>query len=466
MLKVVKDVIERHNMLQAGDRVLVACSGGPDSLALLHLFWRLQSLLSIEVAAAHLEHGFRGAESKAEALFVADFCCTRKIPCFCESVDMPELLRQQGQSAQDGARQVRYAFLRRVAQQWGAARIATGHQLEDQGETLLLHLLRGAGPKGLAAMREVAGDLIRPLLGIKREAIEAYCSEHGLVPQRDSSNEKTCYQRNWLRLELMPVLRRYNNALPETLHRTARLLGEQQDYLRAQAQEALAEVAIWKEGTLHLAAKELGEKHLALQREIFRLAIEKKRGQLTGISFDHVESLIEVLSLPVGSRRELPGDLQARRTYQGICLEAKGQEAKLRSPWPGTVLAVPGRSEVPALGLVVLAEEGCFTDAEQSDSIVLARAQVKGDLVLRTRLPGDRFQPLGMTGSKKLKDFLIDEKVPRELRDDIPLVCDALGILWLVGLRRANRACAKEKEDECIRLTIYRKQEEPTCTMM
>ena len=467
MLEAMKRALEINRMFEPGDKILVACSGGPDSLALLHGLRRLSLEMGFEIAVAHLEHGFRGEESEAEALFVEEFCRLHGIECVIGRVDMPTLLKEQGFSAQDGARRVRYEFLRRTAVELGAKRIATGHQLDDQAETLLLNLLRGAGMKGLAAMRPVAGDLIRPLLGVKREVIENYCDANELRPRHDSSNEKKCYRRNLLRLEIMPQLRRYNAALPETLARTAELLHEQQQYLQQQALALFQRTARQGEDGLHLEVKALCGEHLALQREIFRLALEKKRGKLTGISFDHVETLIKMLSLPVGSRAELPGKLKVRRTYDSICLENERDPLKqAKSLLPGMNLEIPGFYRFEELGFDLKIETGFFPKAQDEISFVIKRSAISGGLLLRTRLPGDRFRPKGMNGSKKLKDFFIDIKLPRELRDSVPLLCDAVGILWIAGVRAAERNEGSDKEEEQVRISIHRKQEEIKCIMM
>lgn len=468
MLDQLKAAIARQALIARGDRVLVACSGGPDSLALLHGLWRLQDELEFEVAAAHLDHGFRGAESRAEAQFVEAFCRERGIRCWSEAVNMPDILRREGLSSQDGSRRERYAFLRRVAAAWPASSIATGHQLEDQAETLLLHLLRGAGPNGLAAMSEKSADLIRPLLGISRVAIEAYCIEQRLVPRRDSSNAKTDYSRNRLRLDVMPLLRSFNPALPQALGRTAQLLAEQRQFMREQANAAFAQLASWQNETLELDAAGLAKLHVALQREIFRLALEKKRGQLTGITFDHVETLIKMHCLPVGSRMELPNGLQARRTYRAVLLEARSQAPQLSGLADPQPLAVPGVLEIPELGVSLTAElfDATVPESESADSVVIDVEALQGELFVRTRRNGDRFAPVGLGGSKKVKEFFIDEKIPRELRDAIPLVCDAAGIIWIAGYRKSERASAGSGRRKCIRLTIHRKQEEPTCIMM
>ncbi len=467
MLKAMKLALEANMMFETGEKILVACSGGPDSLALLHGLWQLSPEMGFEIAAAHLEHGFRGAESEAEAVFVEEFCRLRGIECVIGHVDMPTVLQEQGFSAQDGARRVRYEFLRRTAAEIGAMRIATGHQLEDQAETLLLNLLRGAGLKGLSGMRTVAGELIRPLLGVKREKIEAYCKANELQPRRDSSNQKTCYRRNLLRLEIMPQLRQYNAALPETLARTAEILHEQQQYLQEQAKALFLRVARQDEDGLHLEVKGLCGEHVALQREIFRLALEKKRGRLTGISFEHVENLIRMISLPVGSRAELPGKLKVRRTYQSICLEnERVVMLQGKTLLPGIRLEFPGTYWFEELKFGLKLETGFFPEAQDETCLVIKRKAISGELLLRNRLPGDRFRPKGMNGSKKLKDFFIDIKLPREMRDSVPLLCDAAGILWIAGIRTAERDDGKAEASEQLRISIHKKQEEIKCIMM
>lgn len=218
MLNTVRKWIERHKLVGRGDVILAACSGGPDSVALVHLLAGLRQEYGFSLAAAHVNHLLRGAESDADAVFVADFCGRLGLPLYQGSVDVRAFMSETGRSLEDAARVLRYRFLRETARGLGGAKIATGHHRDDQAETVLLNLFRGAGGAGLAGIHPAANGVIRPLLSVSRAGIEAYCRDNKLGFRTDSTNLETDYQRNYLRRELMPVLaRRFNANIAATL---------------------------------------------------------------------------------------------------------------------------------------------------------------------------------------------------------------------------------------------------------
>ncbi|EAX47241.1 tRNA(Ile)-lysidine synthetase [Thermosinus carboxydivorans Nor1] len=467
ILEKVKALVERRRLLTAGDRVVVACSGGPDSLALVHLLHRLQPAYGFDMVVAHVDHMLRGAESAREAEFVRAFCRRLGLDCQVAAIDVPGVLAERGGSTQEVARTLRYAFLRRVADSLGGAKIATGHHRDDQAETVLINFLRGAGPGGLRGMQPAAGGIIRPLLSVTRQEIEDYCAAEGLTPCLDSSNLHTDYLRNRVRLELLPLLaREYNPAIGENLARLAEIMADQYDFLKQCAADVYTRVADETEGRLALDSAALAALPTALRREVLRLAIEKKRGSLTGISFWHVEKLLEMaLDGKVGSLFTLPGGLSFVRTYDGLATvdRAGSARAAVGIAPPGRALVVPGVTEVPELNLAVAAAlHDEIPAATGRLTAVFDWQALSPPLVVRTRVAGDRFWPAGMQGSKKLKEFFIDAKVPRSERDRVPLICDQDGILWVAGYRQSARGRPDSATRRVLELTLIR-QEEITC---
>jgi tRNA(Ile)-lysidine synthase len=444
MLTKVRAWIERQQLIGPAETIVAACSGGPDSLALVHILSRLAPQWGLTLAVAHVDHMFRGAESEADAAFVGEFCAGLGLAFHQIALDVPAYIGSSGRSPQDAARVLRYRYLRQIAAKLGGAKIATGHHRDDQAETVLLNLLRGAGSTGLAGMKPVDGDIIRPLLDITRDEIEAYCIENDLRPRLDSSNLKTHYLRNYLRLELMPLLQqRFNANLTQTLCRTARLVGDEHQFIAEQASCLSPDVIRQEDAYLELDCRRLNSCHIALRREIFRQAIAKKRGSLKGITFLHVERLVELASNGiVGSVIELPGGLVARKGYDLVTIELPIVLAPLpRLEPPGIELNVPGVTTVPILDLTLTARLlTTRPDDSLSSGAIFDWDQLIPPLTVRTRQEGDRFWPSGAPGSKKLKDFLIDGKVLREERDHIPIVCDQQGIIWVGGYRQTERA--------------------------
>lgn len=443
MLTKVKAWIHKHNMLAKGDKIIIACSGGPDSLALLHIFDEIRLEYNINVFAAHIDHMFRGHESAQEAAFVAEFCRRRQIPCYHTAIDVPKFIQETKLSGSDAARVVRYQYLRQVAEKVGGAKIATGHHRDDQAETVLINILRGAGSMGIRGIQPINGDLIRPLLSVSKAEISHYCEQQQLEPRLDSSNLKTDYLRNRIRLTLLPELEtQYNPAIKEALSRTAALAGDEHDFIHLAACQLWDQVVTEEDSKLFIDGKQMETIHVAVKRELFRMAIEKKQGCLTGISFYHVETLLQFLSTGrVGSMIQLPRQLSAYKSYKGLYLDKNVVVQEPKTVYHGQPLTVPGVTSVPELGVAIVTELTEISDlTPQPNAAVFDWELLTEPLVVRRRLPGDRFQPFGFYGSKKLKDFFIDEKVPREKRETTPIVCDGHNIIWVGGYRQAEFA--------------------------
>ena len=459
MLTKVKAWIDRHAMLIAGDKIVVACSGGPDSLALLHIFNEFSAEYNISIFAAHVNHMFRGLESAQEADFVVDFCEKRRITCFSTAIDVPEFIVQTGLSGEDAARIVRYRYLRSIASELGGAKIATGHHRDDQAETVLINILRGAGSTGIRGIQPVNGDIIRPLLSVNRAEITEYCRAHYLEPRFDSSNQETHYLRNRIRIMLLPQLeKQYNVAIKDALCRTATIIGDEHDFIQTTAKRLWSQVAVQQATKIFIDAKNMESVHIAVKREIFRMAIEKKQGSLTGISFHHVEMLLELLSTGrVGSTRQLPGGLSAYKSYDGLYLDENNVVLPSSVDYGVQVLDVPGTIHIAELGIMITTE---LTDERNSTChshvAVFDWLTLKPPLFVRTRRDGDKFQPLGFHGSKKLKDFFIDAKIARNVRNCTPIICDRQGIIWVGGYRQAESGKVTDKTKRFLQITIIK----------
>lgn len=457
MLSRIKNWADSYQLFKPDSRILAACSGGPDSLALVHILHRLQPEYGFDLAVAHVNHMFR-PEAAEEAEYVAAFSAGLGLDCSVTAIDVPAYLREHNMSAQEACRLLRYNYLREVAAARGGALIATGHHRDDQAETVLINLLRGAGSGGLRGMRPVNGDIIRPLLVVSRGEIEEYCRNQGLEPRHDSSNFKTDYRRNRIRLELLPELEKtYNPAIREGLWRLAALAGDEHEYISLEAAKLWGTVAEAGAEQVTIDSKALAAVPKALQRELIRQAIEKKRGSLTGISFDHVEKLLTMaLFGTVGSVLPLPGRLTARKTYTSLelvsgCL-AQG-ELVPASPGVPVELTVPGNTVLG--GRTIKAEIVTVPPPNTGpDTAVFDLEQLVLPLQVRARLPGDRFRPLGLKGSKKLKEFFIDRKVPEALRNHIPIVADQREILWVAGYRQSEYGRITASTQKILQLTI------------
>lgn len=447
--------IRRHGLVPPGGRVLVALSGGPDSVALVHLLREIGSSGELSVAGlGHVNHQLRGAEAHEDERFCRAMAATMSLPIEVGREDVRALAGRQRRSIEDVARAVRYAFLEGAAERLGADVVATGHSRDDQAETFLLRLIRGAGPRGLAGILPRAGRIVRPLLDVRRAELRAYAAEHQLAFREDATNEDVGIPRNRVRHELIPYLEReLSPGIVEVLAREAAIARHDEDRLNAEAIESLPTVVLREasvEGTAtaDLDAERLSSLHPALASRIAREVLARVTpGRFVG--FDHVDGLLALArgeSLAVS----LPGHgVTAVRREGRILIRPDAPKAfsnSFRFPLsiPGEVLLVPQGWAISAtwgtacIGGQTPAVKDPVGGGQTPDGrlqAVVEAGSVRLPLTVRSRQPGDRLRPAGMGGrSKKLQDLLVDRKIGRETRDLLPLVVDADDrIVWVVG---------------------------------
>jgi len=439
----VKETIKKYRMLDRGDRVVVAVSGGPDSVCLLSVLHALAKGLDLTLHAAHLDHQFRGAESAAEARFVEGLAKDLGIDATGESRDVPAYCAERGLSAQAGAREARYAFLQQVAKATGSRRIALGHTANDQAETLLMRLVRGAGISGLSAIPPVRENIIRPLIGITRNEVLAYLQEQGIDFRTDPSNRKPVYTRNRVRLELLPVLERFNPRIIEALAAEAHLLRDENEAIEAILPGILQKVLRREEAAVRIGRKEFSRLLPALRRRVLRKAIELLAGDdAIDHSWIRTEETLGFMAVAQSGRSmEVPGGLFLEREYDDFVIRSGEQGSVFCVP-----LAVPGNTKVPAARLAietVLLDNLPDPDEDGGNYLwqaVFDYAKMSLPLYLRNRRPGDRFYPAGMGGgSKKLQDYFVDEKLPQTRRSAAPLLATEQDVVWIVGMRTDGR---------------------------
>lgn len=446
-------------MFQRGERVVVAVSGGPDSVCLLHLLLELSPQWDLSLRVAHLNHGLR-PEADGEEEFVRRLAKDLSLPFSSRKVKVKEMLRR-GESLEEGARRIRYEFLKEVAEEVGARKIALGHTADDLVETVLFNIARGSGLEGLRGIpplrREGEFVFVRPLISIWREEIEAYLKGRGLEYVIDPSNLLPVFSRNKIRLEVMPLLQAINPRAKSAIYRLSILAGEALSLLEEMAEERMKEVLQWEEGRARIKGTSLSQLHPALQREVLRKVVERVKGDLLGIGREEIEGIMRI-ARGEGKGRSLPGDIEVRRKGEEIVI---GRRVAPLPPFE-LPLKVPGETEIPQLGVAIRAEivEGrmMVRDREQRE-VTLDMDCIRGELRVRNWRRGDRMIPLGMEKAKKLHDIFVDCKVPREKRSRIPIVVDEEGILWVVGLRLAERAKVREDTKRVLHLRAFSRSE-------
>lgn len=433
--------IQIHHLLEAEDCVLVAVSGGPDSLCLLHLLSRLAPRLRLSLVVAHLNHGLR-PEAEAEAEVVRRLAARWTLPFEYRSVSVPAFKAGRKLTEEEAARILRYRFLLEAAQKHGAGKIALGHQRDDQAETVLFNILRGTGPDGLAGIlpRRPLGpvQLVRPLLEVTRREIERYCAVHGLKPVIDGSNLQAGYTRNRIRLELLPYLEeKYNPRVRDSLAGLAALAAADRAYLGAAADKEFHSLAEVRGGRLLLQRRNLLALPEALQGRVARRALAYCLPGKT-IGRRQVRQLLDAARGGPGGTVDLPGGARLLRSGDHLLLGPARvfQETALVS----RPLRVPGETVLPGGGVIRarFAEPGELTWPPSPQQAYLDYDSLPGILSVRSRWPGAYFHPQGAPGGKKLKKFFIDCRMPRGERARHPLVVAGENVIWVAGLRIAH----------------------------
>lgn len=456
LLEKIQNTLRTHRMLKPGDRVLVALSGGPDSVALCHILHQLRQTLQIELLAAHVHHGLRGSEADQDAAFVQDFARQLGLQIVVERVNVQSWRKKHGGSLPMAARAVRYQCLHQIMADQGANKLALGHNADDQAEEILLRIFRGAGQRGLTGMppRNRSG-VIRPLLECFRHEIMAYLDSQSLAFRQDESNLKPWCQRNLLRLELLPRLQQdFNSNLSATLLRTSNIFREEEDFWESLLEEWLTENSHeCEDGGLRLPLKPLLQTHPAMQKRLLRRVVEKVKGDLRGFGFHHTEILLHLCRSPAAnSQIDLPGAVRAEKNYSWLIIGLQGQAAEDFH----FDISGPGTYSFPPLDHRMVLEHASADLASEFShhphEALMDLDLVSFPLVLRSGKPGDRFRPLGLGGSKKIKNFFIDAKIPKSVRRRIPILCSREHIIWIVGHRLDDRVKVTANTSRLLRL--------------
>ncbi|MBI4390902.1 MAG: tRNA lysidine(34) synthetase TilS [candidate division NC10 bacterium] len=455
VLAMVRRALLRHGMVRADDTVLVAVSGGVDSVVLLDCLHRLAPRMGLSLRVAHLDHGLRGEEGAADAAFVREAAAARGLAVTVGHLP-PGALEARGRSLQEAAREARYAFLAEAAKAAGAERIAVAHTADDVAETVLMNLLRGSGPAGLRGIPPVRGRrVIRPLLTVRRQQVEAYARARRLPFRPDPSNTDPRFLRNRIRQRLLPFLEKeFNPRVVESVARAAALLEDDHAYLEGEAARVPA--------AFPLEAGALRALPLPVRRRVLVRALRAALPKGSRVRLEHLQA-VEALLDPGGDRGvvRLPGPLEARLREGRIVIAAAGQGVSDLPPPP---LPLPGAGEVrwgsyrARIGPMEEAGEiaaGPAGAPKARWSVALDADRLQLPLTLRAWQPGDAYRPLGAPGRRKLQDLFTDARVPRERRGRLPVLADGRGVLWVPGFRPDGRAAATAATARVLTLEVW-----------
>lgn len=442
-------------MLEAHDTVVAAVSGGPDSMALLHALYLLKDTYHVSLAVAHYNHRLRTSEADREEAFVRAQAGNIGLPILVGRDD-GTLLTQVG-NLEEEARSKRYAFLHQAASTLGARKVAVGHTANDQVETLLLWLVRGTGRKGLAGMPAVRGIYIRPLIDLERRKVMEFLRQERIPWIEDSSNRETKLLRNRIRHLFIPLLEKeLDGAAVRTMGKTMQVLRDEEVWLEDLTASAYDKL---RKGSPHegllFSIQELRKLPVALQRRIIRQAMEEVRGSLRRISFAHIEAVLSLMERVAGHAEiSLPDNVVARREYDQLTI---GGVRSVTGSFSYRFETIPEQVVLPEINHCLafkIQDRMPFVQTDSGRSALLDFDKVRMPMTIRAVRSGDRFHPLGMSGTKKVSDFYTDRKVPVEDRKRVPLVIFDSGIAWIAGYRIDERFRITEKTMKALKIVL------------
>jgi tRNA(Ile)-lysidine synthase len=435
MLEKITAIVNKYNMINMADTVIVGVSGGADSIALLHILRRMAVEFSFNLAAAHLNHMLRGDDAEKDEEHVKIICRDWGVPCYTKKTDVRTLADKLRISEEEAGRKARYEFFRELMKDIKADKLALAHHKDDRVETILHNIIRGTGTQGLKGINYVRdGFVIRPLLDISKEEILHYCGEQKIVYREDLSNSDFSYTRNRLRHGLIPFLQdKFNPNIVETILRMSDVIGEEDEFLTQYCNELLSDMFHFDKDKARVALDRFNPLHLAVKRRLLRIVFHGFMGEFSCIELVHIDSIINMLhNAKQGAAFKLPGKIRVQNVCGYAIISTDSKEPAIK-PFE-YILNLPGSVIIHEANVKISAE---FKEKVQIPSgknpIHIDADNLIGSLVIRSRRIGDRFKPLGMSSEKKLKEFFIDWKVPREERDLIPLITDNRNIIWVAG---------------------------------
>lgn len=460
----IKNTIKEKSLIDKGDHIVIGVSGGPDSICLLHALYSISDELDISLHAVHINHCLRGEEADKDQIYTERFCENLGIPCHVFIYDINKMAADQGLTTEEMGRNARYEAFEKVRKEImttgkKSVKIAVAQNQNDQAETLLMRIIRGTGTDGLAAIEYKRDDeVIRPLLDVSREEIEEYCRKNNLEARIDKTNYEPMYTRNKIRLELIPYLKdQYNESIIDVLSRLSQIVAEDKDFIYSHVDETIQRICTRSRDKVY--RNEYKNLHPAIGKRVIS-SIFKEMGLIQDISAVHLingDKLIREGN--TGDQIDFPRGYLLRISYdmaEFIDSNSIDNEKSLEFCYP---IKIEGKTEISELNAVLKTR---ILEAEKLDRIIkgdpyssyldISDISRRGDLVIRSRRPGDFITPFGMAGTKKIQDFFVDEKIKRVDRDSIPLVCLGSEVLWVIGKRINEKYRVKDSTKEILHL--------------
>lgn len=455
----VRQTIKRENLIEKNDKILIALSGGPDSICLLDIMIKLKDEYNLTLYAAHLNHRIRGIDAQEDSLFCQKICKKNNVTFFVKNIDIPELAVQQSRGVEEVARDVRYDMFFDIKNKLGINKIAVAHNLDDQAETMLMKMFRGSGIQGLRGIDYKRKDgIIRPLLDIYKSQINEYCDVNNLNPRIDKTNFESDYSRNKVRLDLIPYIENnYCENIKQILSRTANVIRDDYNYIEKVSKEHYELLVKNKsDDEIILDLPLLKNTDTAIQKRVIRLAILDIMGNLNNIENVHIVDSLSLLEKSDGKIINLPKNLKAYIKNEDYIITTKNQEnEEITYEYK---IEIDGKTVVNEIGLTVTTS---VLPAKDSLALPVSKYikvfdydKIVGSLYVRSRKIGDKLSPIGLTGTKKIKDILINKKIPADTKYMFPIISDDEQILWLLGYRISENYKIDDSTQRVIRIQL------------
>ncbi len=456
------NTINENKMLSKGDGIIVALSGGPDSICLLHVLHLLKEKYDLTIYAAHVNHMLRGKESDTDEKVCREYCESLGIKFYSRSVDVEKMASEQGISTEMAGRDARYSFFEELMDKIGAQKVAVAHNQNDQAETVLMRLMRGTGIEGLVGIKPVRDEIfIRPIINVTRAEIEKYCEVNKLPARIDKTNYEPIYSRNKVRLELIPYIEKnFNSDIMSTLSRMCELIKRDEEFIQENVTKFFEKVCDISDEKV-IIYNDAFNLHPAVISRIIRKALLIFKGDINNIQSIHVDNVIKIQKSETGKFTVVPKGILITNVYGNIEITRQQKNKSRKLDMNQSVELKLGDNYVENLGVIFRIRQVSnykSMNFKGKENIKYFNCDNVKNISVRVRKDGDRFVPFGMKGSKKLKDIFMDLKVPREKRDFVPLLCFDEEISWIVGYKISDKFKVHEGVKNIIEVTVERQE--------
>ncbi|AGX41199.1 tRNA lysidine(34) synthetase TilS [Clostridium saccharobutylicum] len=468
MYKKVLSYIKDNNLIEFGDKVLVAVSGGPDSICLLNILFKLKEELNIDIGVAHLNHMLRGEDAFGDEEYVINTCEKMNIPCFVKRMDIETYSKEQKLSCEMAGRNARYDFFDEIMKKEGYSKVATAHNANDQAETILFRLMRGTGLEGLGGIKASRDNkIVRPILCLSRKEVEDYIQVNNLNPRIDKTNFEKIYNRNKIRLDILPYMKKnFNDDIIQTLNRMSILIQKDNQFIEKIALSFYNKYCI-ESKDYFIIKKEMFEEDEVVINRVLRNAITKYSKSNYDFEMKHIYEILQLSKKNSGKIIDLPNKIYAENIYGDIYIKHRKEKNFNSNEKKQEINIDKGNVNNNTIDfndfkiefLVIENYNNTKLNLEKNNFIkYFDLDQIIKNISVRNRKDGDKIIPLGMSGSKKLKDIFIDMKIPKEDRDNVPILCFDDKIAWIVGLKVSEQFKITNKTKNILKVVIQRKE--------